>query len=144
MSMTVAIVDRGRGPQLSTSRITVQDLVPYFQGKRTYEQIREAMPILTVEDIQLVERYVAEHYEEVMEVDRRIRERNASRATPPEIEALGRRGHAKLEALRAQFALKKAGEGKPMRTSRDTLTDSYVDFNQARGTSFGRSWRFVI
>jgi hypothetical protein len=27
----IAIVDRGRGLQLSTSRITVQDLVPYFQ-----------------------------------------------------------------------------------------------------------------
>jgi hypothetical protein len=30
MSKTTEIVDRGRGPQLSTSRITVQDLVPYF------------------------------------------------------------------------------------------------------------------
>lgn len=31
MDTEVVIVDRGRGPQLSTSRITVQDLFPYFQ-----------------------------------------------------------------------------------------------------------------
>ncbi len=35
MKKTIEIVDRGRGPQLSTSRITVQDLVPYFQRKLT-------------------------------------------------------------------------------------------------------------
>ena len=28
---SIEIVDRGRGLQLSTSRVTVQDLVPYFQ-----------------------------------------------------------------------------------------------------------------
>jgi hypothetical protein len=26
----IEIIDRGRGPQLSTSRITVLDLIPYF------------------------------------------------------------------------------------------------------------------
>jgi hypothetical protein len=28
---TIELVNRGRGLQLSTSRVTVQDLVPYFQ-----------------------------------------------------------------------------------------------------------------
>ena len=58
MNTPIQIVDRGRGPQLSTSRITVQDLVPYLQQKYTHEQIREIMPVLTVEEIQAVERYV--------------------------------------------------------------------------------------
>ena len=39
MSNDVQIVDRGRGPQLSTSRITVQDLVPYLQQELTREEI---------------------------------------------------------------------------------------------------------
>jgi hypothetical protein len=41
----IIIVDRGRGPQLSTSRITVQDLLPYFRLGYPHKQIiREAMP----------------------------------------------------------------------------------------------------
>ena len=75
----IEIVDKGRGPQLSTSRIAVQDLVPYLQQKYTHEQIREIMPVLTVEEIQAVERYVGDHYEAVMEQDRRIRERAEAR-----------------------------------------------------------------
>lgn len=110
MKETATIVDIGRGPQLSTSRIAVQDLVPCFQQQWTYEQILEAMPVLTVEEIQLVEHYVAEHYEEVMEVDRRIREENANRVIPPEIQEIRRRGHAKLVALMEQFAEAKRRE----------------------------------
>lgn len=79
MNQTSEIVDRGRGPQLSTSRITVQDLVPYLQEKFTHEQLREIMPVLTEADIQTVERYIQDNYAAVMEQDRRIRERNAER-----------------------------------------------------------------
>src|SRR5437763_743606 len=85
MKPIVEIVDRGRGPQLSNSRITVQDLVPYFQEKYTYQQIMEMMPVLTVEDIQTVERYVQDNHDAVMEQDRRIRERQAARRKPPEV-----------------------------------------------------------
>jgi uncharacterized protein (DUF433 family) len=107
MPGTIAIVDHGRGPQLSTSRITVQDLVPYLERNFSYKQIVEIMPVLTVEEIQVVERYVQEHYAEVMEQDRRIRERNAQRIIPPEIAEIRREGHAKLLTLKEQFAKKK-------------------------------------
>jgi uncharacterized protein (DUF433 family) len=86
MKTDIQIVDRGRGPQLSTSRITVQDLVSYLQQKYTYEQILEIMPVLTGPEIQAVERYVRDNYEAVMEQDRRIRERAAARQKPPEVE----------------------------------------------------------
>lgn len=52
MNGEITIVDRGRGPQLSTSRITVQDLVPYFQLKYSYAEILEIMPTLSVAEIQ--------------------------------------------------------------------------------------------
>ena len=45
MKKDIRIVDRGRGLQLSTSRITVQDLVPYFQDGCSYEEIGEAFGI---------------------------------------------------------------------------------------------------
>ncbi len=103
-SNAIEIVDRGRGPQLSTSRITVQDVVPYLQRHCTNEQIREVMPVLTAEEIQVIERYVQDNYAAVMEQDRRIRERTAARRTSPEIEAIRQRGAAKMAVLRDQFA----------------------------------------
>ncbi len=86
MNKEIAIVDRGRGPQLSTSRITVQDLVPYLQQHYTPEQIMEIMPVLTLQEIRLIERYIKDHFEAVMEQDRRIRERIEARRKPPEVE----------------------------------------------------------
>jgi hypothetical protein len=91
MNNGIAIIDRGRGPQLSTSRITVQDVVPYLQRQCTYEQIQEIMPVLSVEEIKVIEQYVRENYDAVMEQDRRIRERAEARRPPPEVEAAQQR-----------------------------------------------------
>lgn len=99
MNADITIVDRGRGPQLSTSRITVQDLVPYFQLNYSYDDILEIMPTLSVAEIQVAQRYVDEHREEVMEEDRRIRERNATRRNPPHVEELFRRAKEKWPAI---------------------------------------------
>lgn len=105
---SVRIVDRGRGPQLSTSRITVQDLVPYLQRKFTHEQIVEIMPVLTVEDVQAVERYVAENFDAVMEQDRRIRERTAARQKAPEVEEAERKEQCqRLELAREMIRRQK-------------------------------------
>jgi len=103
MDTAITIVDRGRGPQLSTSRITVQDLVPMFQRHCTYEEILEAMPSLTRAEIEVVERYIGEHREEVEAQDRRIRERAAQRRNSPKIEAILRRGGEKMAALRVKL-----------------------------------------
>jgi uncharacterized protein (DUF433 family) len=69
----IEIVDRGRGWQLSTSRITVQDLVPYFQKGCSRDEILRWMPALTQEEIAVVEQYYRAHQEELDEEDRRIR-----------------------------------------------------------------------
>jgi uncharacterized protein (DUF433 family) len=69
---SIQIVDRGRGLQLSTSRVTVQDLVPYFQQGCSYEEIIRWMPTLTAEEIAVVDRYYREHQAELDEEDRRI------------------------------------------------------------------------
>src|SRR5437899_11373397 len=108
----ITIVDISRGPKLSSCSITVQDLVPYLQQKYTHEQILEIMPVLTVEEIQAVERYVLDHYEEVMEQDRRIRERADARRKPPEIEEAERTERlARLDSARQQIR-----QGKQERT----------------------------
>lgn len=75
MTNPIEIVDRGRGLQLSTSRITVQDLVPYFQDNCSDEEIMRWIPILTPEEIAVVRRYYADNREVLDEQDRRIRAR---------------------------------------------------------------------
>jgi len=54
---TIEIIDHGRGPQLSTSRITVLDLVHYFQRGVSFEEINRWVPTLTHEEIAAVEQY---------------------------------------------------------------------------------------
>ena len=61
---TIEIVDRGRGAQLSTCRITVLDLVPYFQEGNAYDEIRRWIPTLTREETAAVERFYLGHKEE--------------------------------------------------------------------------------
>jgi uncharacterized protein (DUF433 family) len=110
MQREITIIHRGRGPQLSTSRITIQDIVPYFQLNYSYDQIREIMPSLSVAEIQVAERYFNEHREEVLEVDRRIRARSATRKNPPEVEEILRRGREQIRARLAVIQSQK-GEG---------------------------------
>lgn len=92
---TIEIVDRGRGMQLSTSRVTVQDLVPYFQEGCSHEEIMRWIPTLTLEEIQLVERYYREHQTELDEEDRLIRGRMSEQRNPPWVEKV-------LEGARAE------------------------------------------
>jgi uncharacterized protein (DUF433 family) len=94
MKAEVQIVDYGRGPQLSTSRVTVQDLVPYFQMGSSHEEIIRAMPILTVAEIMVVKQYIENHQEEVFEEDRRIREENAHAKNPAAVEEILRQARA--------------------------------------------------
>lgn len=107
MTTKIEIVDRGRGPQLSTSRITVQDVVPMLKRNCTLDEIMEVMPVLSREEILVIQQYVRDHYTEVMEQDRRIAERAANRVTPPEILESRRRGRAKMLALLEKFAKEK-------------------------------------
>lgn len=119
MNPPITIVDRGRGPQLSNSRLTVQDLVPYLRQNFTHQQIREIIPVVTCEEIRVVEQYVNANYAAVMEQDRRIRERSANRKPSPEAEASLRRGGEKMESLRKQFRREK--EHPTYRTGRQYL-----------------------
>src|SRR3989442_8004637 len=93
----IRIVDRGRGPQLSSCRITVQDLVPYIQQNLTHQQIQEIMPVLSDEEIRVIEQYVRENYDGVMEQDRCIRQRAAARQRSPEAEETQR--HERLARI---------------------------------------------
>src|SRR5215475_4273575 len=94
MKQAITLVNHGRGLQLSTHRVTVQDLVPYFQEGCSHDEIIRWIPTLTSEEIAAVEKYYREHKEELDEEDRQIRERNVQRRNPPEVEKILEEGRA--------------------------------------------------
>src|SRR5437773_688328 len=99
MKTDIHLVDRGRGLQLSTSRITVQDLVPYFQEGCSFTEIIRWIPTLTAEEIAVVENYYREHREELDEEDRLIRQRNAQNKNPAWVEKVLEEGRAERLAI---------------------------------------------
>ena len=115
---TIEIVDIGRGPQLSTSRITVLDLVPYFQKRTAYDEIIRWIPSLTHAEIALVEKYYLEHKEEFDEKDRRAREYREEqirlqRLRFPELNGTWEERMARLRRLLEKRRGEKNGEGHP-------------------------------
>jgi len=68
----ITLIDRGRGLQLSTSRITVMDLVQYFKDNCSYDEIMRWIPSLTKDEIAVVEAYYREHKDELDEKDRKV------------------------------------------------------------------------
>jgi uncharacterized protein (DUF433 family) len=107
MNKEIAIVDRGRGLQLSTSRVTVQDLVPYFQDGCSFDEILCLIPTLTIDEIAVVEEYYRTHKQELDEEDRLIREQTTHRKNPPEIDEILRKGGEKMATLRDEFQRRK-------------------------------------
>ena len=109
-SPEIAIVDRGRGLQLSTSRVTVQDLVPYFQEGCSHEEIKRWIPSLSSEEIAVVERYYREHQKELDEEDRLIRERTAQDKNPAWVETILADARAEREAIMKKLRHEANGE----------------------------------
>ena len=71
---TVQIVDRGRGPQLSTSRITVLDVFYYLHRGYEFDFIHRAMPSLRRAEFDAIVAYVNDQHDELVEKDRRVEE----------------------------------------------------------------------
>lgn len=71
---TVNIVERGRGPQLSNSRITVLDVFYYLHRGHDFDVVHHAMPSLSREEFDLIVDYVNEHRTELVERDRKAEE----------------------------------------------------------------------
>jgi len=108
---TLGIVDLGRGPQLTDSRITVQDIVPYWKLRFSDEQILEEMPALRLEQLQVLLEYIRTHYEEVMAVDRRIEARNKAREQASDLENIQRQQRLEIARTRILGSRKeKAGD----------------------------------
>jgi hypothetical protein len=102
MQKEITLVDRGRGLQLSTSRITVHDLVPYFQDRCSYDEITRWLPSLTHEEIAIIERYYRQHRDELDDYESRVRAHHAEQIRSQRLRFPEREGgpHERLAQLR--------------------------------------------
>jgi uncharacterized protein (DUF433 family) len=116
MQKEITLINCGRGLQLSTSRITVHDLVPYFQAGCSYDEIIRWIPSLTHEEIAVVERYYRQHQDELDEYERRVQAYRAEqirlqRLRFPEGEGSDHERLARLGQLLQQRRRENNGEG---------------------------------
>jgi uncharacterized protein (DUF433 family) len=117
---TAKIVDRGRGPQLSNSRITVLDLVHYFQRGASYEEIIRWIPSLSHLEIALLEQHYRDNQEEFDEQERaaqayRAEQIRLQHSRFPPFEGTSEEHRARLKELLEKRRREKNGEGHPGR-----------------------------
>ena len=103
--MSVDIIhDRGRGPEIVGTRITVYDLLPYFLEPDTTEAlICRIYDFLTPQQVAAARAYVLNHFEAVMAEHERIEARLAA-GNPPELVERLERTHAAFESFRQRRA----------------------------------------
>ena len=84
--MGAKIIDRGRGPEIEGTRITVYDVMDYLLEGWRYDQIAGLFRLLP-DDIQAAIEYIEAHYTEVMADYKQILDHHSQVQYPPELEA---------------------------------------------------------
>lgn len=101
--------DRGRGPEIKGTRITVYDVLDYHKSGRPAEWIADLLRV-TVPQVEAAVRYIESHRDEVMPAYEEMLERDR-RGNPSHIEALLEKSHEKLLALKSEIEAKKKAKG---------------------------------
>ncbi len=107
--MGAKIINRGRGPEIEGTRITVYDVLDYTSRGWHRDRIA-ALFRLSSRDIQAALDYIEQHKDEVSAAYQRILERHKNYSYPPEVEAKiaesRRRAQARLAAMKASRLVK--------------------------------------
>ena len=107
--MGAKIIDRGRGPEIEGTRITVYDVMDYLQEGWRYDQIAGLFR-LPPDDIQAAIAYIEAHEEEVTTAYRQILARHCNVQYAPEVEAKLARNRQKLQAKLADILARQQAE----------------------------------
>jgi uncharacterized protein (DUF433 family) len=91
------IINRGRGPEIEGTRITVYDILDYHKHGWHRDMIADTLD-LSSDEVEVAIRYIDEHRDEVMAKYQKMLERDAQ-GNPPELQA-------KLDALRGSARAK--------------------------------------
>ncbi len=91
------IINRGRGPELAGTRVTVYTILEYVQENWRRSDIAFWLG-LSKEQVDVAVMYIEEHKEEVLAEYEKIMER-INRGNPPELQARLDAAHIKFEAM---------------------------------------------
>ena len=95
--MSAKIINRGRGPEIEGTRITVYDVMDYVQAGWQCDQIAGLFR-LPPDDIQAALAYIESHREEVTTVYQQIMARHQNVEYSPEVQAKLAHNRQKLQA----------------------------------------------
>src|SRR4051794_4814918 len=101
MTYSTRIIDRGRGPEIEGTRITVYDILDYHTKGHHHSFIASVLS-LSSEQVLAGIRYIEEHQAEVMPAYQEMLE-FAARGNPPHILAIREKSHEKLMAMRREL-----------------------------------------
>jgi uncharacterized protein (DUF433 family) len=107
--MGTQIINRGRGPEIAGTRITVYDVVDYLQEGWRYDQIAGLFR-LPPDDIQAAIQYIEDHKEAVMTAYRQILARHHNVQYSPEVQAKLAQNRQKLQAKLAEIQARQPAE----------------------------------
>src|SRR3989442_1244155 len=94
------IIERGRGPEIEDTRITVYDVMDYHP-KHHHTYIAALFGLSSRQILEAID-YIEAHRSECETIYKKIIERHA-KGNPPEIEAKLAQSHAKLLALKKEL-----------------------------------------
>ncbi len=111
LSTTVenTIVNRGRGPEIAGTRITVFDVMDYLKHRWHRDRIA-ALFRLSSRDVQAAIDYIETHREEVEAEYQRILERHRSYQYPPDVKAKVERSREAANRRLAEIRKRRSGE----------------------------------
>lgn len=109
------IINRGRGPEIAETRITVYDIMDYTRTDWDPKSIAIVLGISSEEVLTAI-RYIEEHKEEVTAEHDRILARDAA-GNPPELQARLEETHRRVQQMLKERSERKlreeAGAGTP-------------------------------
>lgn len=106
---TTEIIDRGRGPEIKGTRITVYDILDYHTNGRPPEEIA-AILSLSLEQVTAAITYIDAHREEVMPVYEDIL-RFSAEGNPPHVRAQLEGSRERLIARKLELERNRAAGG---------------------------------
>jgi uncharacterized protein (DUF433 family) len=107
--MSAQIIDRGRGPEIAGTRITVYDVMDYWTAGWQCEQIAGLFR-LPPDDIQAAITYIEAHKAEVLAEYQQILARHSRAQAAPEIQEKLAHSHQKLQARLAEIRARRRAE----------------------------------
>jgi uncharacterized protein (DUF433 family) len=107
--MDAKIIDRGRGPEIAVTRITVYDVLDYLQEGWGAPQIAGLFR-LSLDDIQAAIQYIEDHKDEGMVMYQKILGRHRNYQYPPDVQEKLARSREKFKAKLAEIRARQEAE----------------------------------